>query len=56
MIEWMLTLMSSLVVLVLLAPLAVFLGVLMLFGLVGHVLSPGSMVSPVQRGPCSIEV
>ncbi len=61
MMEWVLTLTSSFVVLLLLAPLAVLLGGFMLFGLVGHVLSPGPMVSrtafdcPFSKRRASVE-
>lgn len=59
--EWVLTLMSGIVVLCLLGPLVMLLGGLMLFGLVGQVLRSGPMVSrtafdcPFSKKRASVE-
>ncbi len=61
MMEWVLTLTSTFVVLCLLAPLVVLLGGVMLFGLVGHVVRSGPMVSrtafdcPFSKQRASVE-
>ena len=59
--EWVLPLTSSFVVVFLLGPLVVLLGVLLVFGLVGHVFSSGPMVSktsfdcPFSKQRASVE-
>jgi hypothetical protein len=59
--EWVLTLTSGIVVLCLLGPLVMLLGGLMLFGVIGHVLRSGPMVSrtafdcPFSKQRASVE-